>query len=101
MVDTSKFEVGHNPGVSEGHVIYRKDPLELIPYPSPADKELKRPILIITPLDNTFYVWNLASKLSLINYLLEQGHPIFIASGRNERVPCRSLASAASAIGPS
>ncbi len=83
MVDTSKFKVGENLGVSEGQVIYREDLLELIQYTPKTDKVYKRPIFIIPPQINKFYVWDLAPKRSVIEYLLERGHQIFIVSWRN------------------
>lgn len=83
MVDTSKFEVGKNLGISEGQVVYREEHLELIQYTPKTEKVFKRPIFIIPPQINKFYVWDLAPKRSVIEYLLSKGHQIFIVSWRN------------------
>ncbi|MFA3917426.1 alpha/beta fold hydrolase [Ruegeria hyattellae] len=83
MVDTSKFEVGGNLGTSDGQVVYREDHLELIQYTPKTKKVFKRPIFIIPPQINKFYVWDLAPKRSAIEYLLEAGQQVFIVSWRN------------------
>lgn len=83
MVDKSKFEVGGNLGVTPGEVIYREDLLELIQYAPKTDKVLKRPIFIVPPQINKFYIWDLAPGRSVIEYLLERGHQIFAVSWRN------------------
>ncbi|MCL6282462.1 alpha/beta fold hydrolase [Ruegeria sp. 2012CJ41-6] len=86
MVDTSKFEVGGNLGISEGQVIYREEHMELIQYTPKTEKVFKRPVFIIPPQINKFYVWDLAPGRSVIEYLLEKGHTIFIVSWRNPSV---------------
>lgn len=83
MVDKSKFKVGENLGTSEGQVIYREDILELIQYKPKTEKVFKRPVFIIPPQINKFYIWDLAPGRSAVEFLLEQGHQVFIVSWRN------------------
>ncbi len=83
MVDKSKFTVGENLGITEGQVIYREDLLELVQYTPKTEKVFKRPIFIIPPQINKFYIWDLAPGRSVIEYLLEKGHQVFIVSWRN------------------
>lgn len=83
MVDKSKFKVGENLGISEGQVIYREDMLELIQYKPTTDKVFKRPIFIVPPQINKFYIWDLAPNKSVVEYLLNKGHQVFIVSWRN------------------
>lgn len=83
MVDKSKFTVGENLGASEGAVVYREELLELIQYTPTTDKVFKRPIFIVPPQINKFYIWDLAPGRSVVEYLLSQGHQVFIVSWRN------------------
>ncbi|WP_051927505.1 PHA/PHB synthase family protein [Ruegeria halocynthiae] len=83
MVDKSKFEVGGNLGTSEGEVIYREERLELIQYKPTTEKVFKRPIFIVPPQINKFYIWDLTPNRSVIEYLRNKGHQIFIVSWRN------------------
>jgi polyhydroxyalkanoate synthase subunit PhaC len=83
MVDKSKFEVGGNLGVSKGKVVMRNDLLELIQYAPTTEKVFSRPIFIIPPQINKFYVWDLAPGRSIVEYLTGLGHQVFIVSWRN------------------
>lgn len=83
MVDKSKFQVGENLGISDGQVVYREDMLELIQYCPKTPKIYKRPIFIVPPQINKFYIWDLAPNRSVVEYLLDQGHQVFIVSWRN------------------
>lgn len=83
MVDKSKFKVGENLGLTEGEVVYRDDHLELIQYTPKTEKVFKRPVFIVPPQINKFYIWDLAPGRSVIEYLLERGHQIFIVSWFN------------------
>lgn len=83
MVDKSKFTVGENLGISDGQVIYREEMLELIQYTPKTPKVYKRPIFIVPPQINKFYIWDLAPNRSVVEYLLDQGHQVFIVSWRN------------------
>lgn len=83
MVDKSKFEVGKNLATSEGDVIYREDHLELIEYAPRTNEVFETPVFIIPPQINKFYVWDLAEGRSIVEYLTERGHRVFIVSWRN------------------
>lgn len=83
MVDKSKFKVGENLGTTEGVVVYTEPHLELIQY-LPATPEVhKVPVFIVPPQINKFYIWDLASGRSIVEFLLSQGHQVFIVSWRN------------------
>ena len=83
MVDKSKFEVGGNLATSEGQVIYREEMLELIEYAPKTEEIFETPIFIIPPQINKFYIWDLAKNRSVVEYLTERGHRVFIVSWRN------------------
>ncbi len=83
MVDKSKFEVGKNLGITEGSVVYREDILEVIQYKPQTAEVQSRPVFIVPPQINKFYIWDLAPGRSVVEYLLGKGHQVFIVSWRN------------------
>ena len=83
MVDKSKFAVGENLGLTPGKVVYAEDHLELIQYAPQTEEVFARPVFIVPPQINKFYVWDLAPGRSIVEYLVSQGHTVFIVSWRN------------------
>jgi polyhydroxyalkanoate synthase len=83
MVDKSKFQLGKNVGTSEGKVVYTEDHLELIQYAPSTDEVWKVPVFIVPPQINKFYIWDLAPGRSIVEYLVSQGHQVFVVSWRN------------------
>jgi polyhydroxyalkanoate synthase len=83
MTDDSKFKVGENIAVTPGKVIYRNDLMELIQYAPATETVLKRPLLILPPWINKFYILDLRPKNSFIRWAVEQGHTVFVASWVN------------------
>jgi polyhydroxyalkanoate synthase subunit PhaC len=83
QVDRAAFEVGKNLAVSPGAVVFRSDVLELIQY-APASAEVyARPLLIVPPQINKFYLLDLAPGKSLIEYAVKSGLQVFVISWRN------------------
>lgn len=83
MVNTSNFKLGENIATTKGKVIFRNDIFELIQYAPITDSVHSMPILIVPPWINKFYILDLNSKKSLIQYLLAQKYTVFIISWRN------------------
>ena len=83
MVDKSKFTVGENLAVSPGKVVYAEDHLELIQYAAQTEEVWSRPIFIVPPQINKFYIWDLAPGRSIVEHLVSQGHQVFLVSWRN------------------
>ena len=83
MTDTEAFELGQNIGVSPGKVIYQNDLMQLIQYAPATETVLKRPLLIIPPWINKFYILDLRPGNSLVRYLVNQGHTVFMVSWVN------------------
>ena len=83
QVDKSKFEVGKNLGISPGAVIFRNPVLELIQYRPMTGSVFARPLIIVPPQINKFYLFDLAPGRSVIEYLLKSGFQMFIVSWRN------------------
>ncbi|MEO1961650.1 MAG: alpha/beta fold hydrolase, partial [Paracoccus sp. (in: a-proteobacteria)] len=81
--DGDAFTVGENIGTAEGGVVHRTPLLELIQYTPTTDKVHEIPLLIFPPWINKFYILDLKPQNSLIRWLLDQGHTLFIVSWKN------------------
>ena len=83
MTDESKFKVGENIAVTPGKVVYQNDLMQLIQYTPTTEKALKRPLLILPPWINKFYILDLRPKNSFIRWAVDQGHTVFVVSWVN------------------
>jgi len=83
MTDTEAFQVGGNIAVSPGEVIYQNDLMQLIQYAPTTETVLKRPLLIIPPWINKFYILDLRPKNSFVRWAVSQGHTVFMVSWVN------------------
>jgi polyhydroxyalkanoate synthase len=83
QVDQTGFEVGGNLASTPGHVVYRDEVLELIQYLPRTPKVLERPLVILPPQINKFYVFDLVPEKSVVAYALDQGQQVFVVSWRN------------------
>jgi len=89
QVDKRPFEVGKNLGVTPGAVIYRGDLCEVIQYEPRSPKVYARPLVMIPPQINKFYIMDLAPKRSFIEYALDHGIQLFTISWRNPGIAMR------------
>jgi polyhydroxyalkanoate synthase len=83
MVDKSKFEVGTDLALTPGRVVYAEDHLELIQYAPKTAEVRSRPVFIMPPQINKFYIWDLAPGRSIVEALVAEGHQVFIVSWKN------------------
>ena len=83
MTDTSAFELGRNVATTPGKVVFQTDMMQLIQYSPSTDKVLKRPLLIVPPWINKFYILDLREKNSYIKWCVDQGHTVFVISWVN------------------
>ncbi len=83
MTDLDAFRVGENIAVTPGKVVYQNDLIQLIQYEPVTVKVHKRPLLIIPPWINKFYILDLRPNNSFIKWATEQGHTVFVISWVN------------------
>lgn len=83
MTDESVFEVGRNIATTEGAVVYENEVMQLIQYAPRTPKVASRPMLIVPPCINKYYVMDLQPENSLIRFMIEQGNTVFLVSWRN------------------
>jgi polyhydroxyalkanoate synthase len=83
MTDSKAFELGVNIATTPGKVVFQNDLMQLIQYEPATKKVYKRPLLIIPPWINKYYILDLREKNSLIKWCVEQGLTVFVISWVN------------------
>ena len=83
QTDETAFEVGVNVATSDGAVVFENTRIQVLQY-RPLTKQVhERPLLIVPPCINKFYILDLQPENSLIRYAVEQGHTVFVVSWVN------------------
>lgn len=83
MTDLEAFRIGHNIAVTPGKVVFQNDLMQLLQYEPTTETVHRRPLLIIPPWINKFYILDLREKNSFIKWAVDQGHTVFVISWVN------------------
>jgi polyhydroxyalkanoate synthase subunit PhaC len=83
MTDEAAFQLGRNVATTPGKVVYQNALLQLIQYQPATSQAYRRPLLIIPPWINKYYILDLRPANSFIKWATEQGHTVFVVSWVN------------------
>lgn len=83
MTDESAFTLGENIATTPGSVVFENKLIQLVHFKPMTEKVNERPILIVPPCINKYYILDLSEHNSYVRYCLEQGNDVYIISWRN------------------
>jgi polyhydroxyalkanoate synthase len=83
MTDLEAFRIGENIALTPGKVIYQNDLMQLLQYTPTTPKTYRRPLLIMPPWINKYYILDLREKNSFIRWAVAQGFTVFVISWVN------------------
>jgi polyhydroxyalkanoate synthase len=83
QTDEDAFELGKNIALTPGKVVFQTDLMQLIQYEPATEKVDKRPLLIIPPWINKYYILDLQPENSFVKWCVEQGLTVFVVSWVN------------------
>ena len=93
QTDANAFELGRNLATTPGKVVFQNDLLQLIQYTPTTDKVRERPLLMVPPWINKYYILDLTGPKSFIKYVVDQGFTVFVVSWVNpdERLAAKTF----------
>ncbi|WP_128294047.1 PHA/PHB synthase family protein [Afifella aestuarii] len=83
QTDATAFKIGQNIATTPGKVVAQNELCQVIQYEATTKSVLKRPLLIVPPWINKFYILDLNSEKSFVRWAVEQGHTVFVVSWVN------------------
>jgi len=83
QTDEAAFEVGGNLALTPGDVVYENELIQLIQYRAATPQVGKRPLVMVPPCINKYYILDLRPENSFVRHAVEQGHTVFMVSWRN------------------
>ena len=83
MTDLKAFRLGENVAATAGKVIFQNELMQLIQYAPSTVKVKRRPLVIVPPWINKYYVLDLRPETSFIKWVVDQGHTVFVISWVN------------------
>jgi polyhydroxyalkanoate synthase len=83
QTDPTQFKIGENIATTPGKVVFQNDVCQVVQYAQTTDTVLKRPLLVVPPWINKFYILDLGPEKSLIKWLVDKGHTVFVVSWVN------------------
>ena len=81
--DKEAFVVGRDLATTPGKIVYQNDLMQLIQYEPLTEAQRKRPLLFVPAWINKYYILDLRPRNSLVRYMLERGHSVFVVSWVN------------------
>jgi polyhydroxyalkanoate synthase len=91
QVDRSSFVLGRNTAATPGRVVYRNDLIEILQYEPKTGEVFERPLVVVPPWINRYYIADLAPGKSLVEWAVDHGHTTFAISFRNPDASMRDF----------
>ena len=83
MTNPDAFQIGKDLAYTPGKVVFENEIFQLIQYAAAGEEVYKTPLLFVPPFINKFYILDLREQNSMVNWMREQGHTVFLISWRN------------------